>query len=380
MNISRLHLPIRIINGPGSLSLLGKEVAKIGKVALLVTYTETMRTLGVLDKVIQDLEANGVRTFIFDRVEPNPRTETIDEGARIARENNVQVVIGLGGGSAMDAAKCIALAGSGTDSIWAHYEGKATSRGKVPAIVLVPTLAASGSESNSTAVFTNWETHEKVLLVKAALFPAVSIIDPALTLTLPAKITAQGGFDIFCHLIETYVTADEPNLINDSLRESCMRTVVESLPAVLNRLDDLEHRYRLSWASTIAGSQLNWLGGGGGIMTLHGLEHPLSGEYDLVHADGLAALLIEWLRFTLPVRQDRLKMLGERVFGESDGIAATEKWLQKIGMCIRLRDLGVKESDFDKLVDNTMKTGYWVQLHPRPFDKPSIKTLFQKSF
>jgi len=221
MNISRLHLPIRFINGPGSLSLLGKEVAKIGKVALLVTYTETMRTLGVLDKVIQDLEANGVRTFIFDRVEPNPRTETIDEGARIARENNVQVVIGLGGGSAMDAAKCIALAGSGTDSIWAHYEGKATSRGKVPAIVLVPTLAASGSESNSTAVFTNWETHEKVLLVKAALFPAVSIIDPALTLTLPAKITAQGGFDIFCHLIETYVTADEPNLMTPCVKAAC---------------------------------------------------------------------------------------------------------------------------------------------------------------
>jgi len=380
MNISRLHLPIRFINGPGSLALLGKEVAKIGRTALLVTYTETMRSLGVLDKVIQDLETNAVQTVIFDKVEPNPRATTIDEGARIARENNVQVVIGLGGGSAMDAAKCIALASSGTDSIWAHYEGKAISKGKVPALVLVPTLAASGSESNSTAVFTNWETHEKVLLVKAPLFAKVAIIDPALTLTLPAKITAQGGFDIFCHCVETYVTADEPNLINDSLREACMRTVVESLPAVLDKLDDLEHRYRLSWASTIAGSQLNWLGGGGGIMTLHGMEHPLSGEYDLAHADGLAALLIEWMRFTLPVRQDRFKSLGEKVFGEADGIAATEKWLQKIGMRIRLRDLGVKESDFDKLVDNVAKTGFWVQLHPIPLDNQALKAIFQKSF
>jgi len=380
MNISRLYLPIRFINGPGSLSLLGKEVAKIGKTALLVTYTETMRSLGVLDKVLKDLETNAVQTIIFDKVEPNPRISIIDEGARIARENNVQVVIGLGGGSAMDAAKCIALASSGTDSIWAHYEGKANSKGKVPAIVLVPTLAASGSESNSTAVFTNWETHEKVLLVKAPLFPRVAIIDPALTLTLPARITAQGGFDIFCHLVETYVTADEPNLINDSLREACMRTVVESLPIVLDKPDDLEHRYRLSWASTIAGSQLNWLGGGGGIMTLHGMEHPLSGEYDLVHADGLAALLIEWMKFTQPVRQDRFKLLGDKVFGEPDGIAATEKWLQKIGMRIRLRDLGVKESDFDKLVDNVAKTGYWVQLHPIPLDNRALKAIFQKSF
>jgi alcohol dehydrogenase YqhD (iron-dependent ADH family) len=380
MILSRLYLPIKFINGPGSLSQLGKEVARIGKTALLVTYTETMRSLGVLDKVLKDLETNGVRTVIFDKVDPNPRTTTIDEGAKIARENNVQVVIGLGGGSVMDAAKSIALASSGTDPIWAHYEGKANSKGKVPAIVVVPTIAASGSESNSTAVFTNWDTHEKVLLVKTQLFPAVSIIDPALNLTLPAKITAQGGFDIFCHLVETYATADEPNLINDSLREACMRTVVESLPAVLDKLDDIVLRSKLSWASTIAGSQLNWLGGGGGLMTLHGLEHPLSGQYDLVHADGLAALLIEWMRFTLPVRQDRFKMLGERVFGEPDGIAATEKWLQKIGMRIRLRDLGVKESDFDKLVDNTMKTGYWVQLHPRPFDNQAIKALFQKSF
>jgi len=380
MGISRFYLPIRFIIGQGSLAQLGKEASRLAKVALLVTGSKSMRSTGVIDKVLNDLTENGIKSIVFDRIEPNPRASTIDAGAKVARENGVQVVIGLGGGSAMDAAKCIALASAGADPIFAHYEGKVSGKTKALPIILVPTVAASGSEANNGAVFTNWDTHEKVVLMQASMYPAVSIVDPTLTLTLPFKPTAQGGVDIFCHLVESYITAHESTLINDSLRESSMRTVVESLPKVLSKLDDIEQRCNLSWASTIACSQFASLGGGTGVMTLHGMEHPLSAEYDIAHGDGLASLLVEWIEYTLPAREERVKLLGKNVFGESDGLAATEKWLKKVNMHIKLRSLGVKEADFEKLADNAIKTAPWVKFNPRPLDRAAIVAIYQKSF
>jgi len=380
MAISRFHIPTRFIIGPGSFSQLGKETARLGKIALLVTGSSSMRSTGTLDKAAGDLSANGATAVIFDRVEPNPRTSTIDAAAKIARDKQVQVIIALGGGSVMDASKCIALAAAGGEPIFSYYEGKANSKIKALPIIAVPTVAASGSEANNGAVITNWEKHEKVVLMHPSTYPSVSIVDPALTLTVPAKTTAQGGVDIFCHLCEAYVTAHESTLINDSLRESSMRTVVEALPDVLARLDDVEGRSRLTWASTIACSQFAGLGGGTGLMTLHGMEHALSALYDMTHGDGLAALLVEWMKYTLPVRKERVKKLGQNVFGESDGIAATQNWLSKVGMDKRLSSLGVKEADFEILADNALKTAPWLQFHPIPLDKANIIAIYKKSF
>lgn len=380
MGISRFYLPVRFIIGPGSLAQLGKETARLGKSALLVTGSKSMRSTGVLDKVVNNLKENAVDSTVFDRVEPNPRASTIDAGARLAREHKIDVVIGLGGGSPMDAAKLIALASAGTDPVFAYYEGKANTRVKALPIILVPTVAASGSEANNGAVFTNWDTHEKVVLMHPSTYPSVSIVDPALTLTLPARQTAQGGVDIFCHLVESYITAHETTLINDAIRESSMRTVVESLPKVLAKLDDIEQRSNLSWASTIACSQFAALGGGTGVMTLHGMEHPLSGEYDIAHGDGLASLLIEWMKYTYPVREQRFALLGKNVFGEADGIAATEKWLKQVGMRVNLRSLGAKEADCDKLADNALKTAPWVKFHPRTLDKAEIAGIYGQCF
>lgn len=380
MSISRFYLPTRFIIGTGSLAQLGKEAARIGKTALLVTGSKSMRKTGVLDKVDADLKENGVKAIVFDKVEPNPRASTIDEGANIARENGVDQVIGLGGGSTMDAAKCIALSAGGSDPIFAYFKGTAVSKPKALPIIAVPTVAASGSEANNGAVFTNWETREKVVLLHTSMYPACSIVDSALTITLPVKPTAQGGVDIFCHLVESYITANNTTLINDGLRESSMKTVVLALPAVLEKLDDIKEREKLTWASTIACSQFAGLGGGAGNMTLHGIEHPLSGEYDLAHGDGLACLLIEWMKATYPDRKERFALLGKNVFGEPDGISATEKWLKLVGMDHRLCHLGAKEADFDKLADNAIRTAPWVKFHPTPFNIESIKSIYKKSY
>jgi len=380
MGITRFYLPTKIIFGSGSLTQLGVEAGKVGRRVLLVTGTTSMRRTGVLDRVSKDLKANGIKVSVFDKIEPNPRVSTVDEGSQIARQEKADLIIGLGGGSAMDAAKAIALASSDTRSIWHYIDEDATVKKPMPSVILAPTVAASGSETNNLAVITNWEIHEKRPLRSTHFFPKVSIVDPELTLTLPEKPTAQGGVDIFCHLAEDYLTATEPSPLSDGIMETAMSMVVESLPRVLAKPKDIEARTSLSWCSTIACSQFTSLGGGAGTMTLHDIEHALSGYYDIAHGDGLAALLPAWMRYTFPLKSDRFHRLGKNAFNEADGIPATEKWLERVGMKLRLRDLGVELERLDEIANCAVATAPWLERHPRLLDAKTIKQLYQESY
>ncbi len=377
-------LPTRIIFGSGSLAQLGVEAGKLGRKAILVTGRSSMRKTGVLDRVIQDLRANGVNTLVYDKVESNPRTSTIDEGAKITREKGIDLVIGLGGGSAMDAAKGIVLASTDTKPIWDYVVGSGGKvRGPAVPLILVPTVAATGSEANNIAVITNWEIHEKRAIARPFpryLFAQVSIVDPDLTLTLPKKPTAQGGVDIFCHLVEPYLTTESPSPLTDGILETAMKLVVEFLPKALTRLDDIEARTQLSWTSTIAMSQFATLGGGAGIPALHGIEHPLSGYYDIAHGEGLAALLPAWMRFILPVKKERLYSLGKNVFGEADGIVATERWLERVGMRLQLRNLGIELERIEEIADCAERTFAHFKSHPSSLNAAAAVKIYQASY
>jgi len=381
--ITTFHLPTKIIFGTGSLARLGEEAKKIGRKAMLVTGSSSMRKAGVTDRVVHDLKANGVDTLIFDKVEPNPRASTVDEGARIVRGSGVELVIGLGGGSAMDMAKGIALASTGTKPIWDYIiEGVIEVTDEpVPPLILVPTVAASGSEANNEAVITNWETHDKRFVGSPYMFPRVSIVDPGLTLTLPEKPTAQGGVDIFCHVAEPYITTKTPSPLTDGIMETTMRLVVTSLPQVLSKLDDIEARTLLSWACTVACSQVATLGGGAGPLTLHHISYPLSAYYDLAHGETLAALLPAWMRYTFAARPERFYSLGRNVFGETDGVLATEKWLEKVGMRPQLRDLGIEPERFEEMANYVVRTyPSDAESHPTLLDAAAIAQIYQDSY
>ncbi|MCX6013818.1 MAG: iron-containing alcohol dehydrogenase, partial [Chloroflexi bacterium] len=178
--IAQFYMPLKVIIGPGSIEQLGQEAKTIGKKALIVTYPD-IRRVGILDKIIDNLNKNGVETIIFEEVQPNPRSVMIDTGAQIVRREKVDLVIGLGGGSAMDAAKGIALAGSGSEPVWNYVTGKTQSAVHPPSLIQVPTLAGTGSELNPAAVITNWETHDKRVYANPAFWAKVSVVDPALT-------------------------------------------------------------------------------------------------------------------------------------------------------------------------------------------------------
>jgi alcohol dehydrogenase len=370
------QLTTALIFGTGSINNLGQEAAKLGHKALIVTYPDIER-IGLLDKVVKDLKEKNIEVVIFDKVQCNPRTTTVDEGAEFARKEKPDFFIGLGGGSVMDTTKGIAITSTGTAPVWDYALHRASPQGPIHPIIQVPTIAGTGSEMNPSAVLTNWESHIKMSLGGfPALQAKVAIVDPALTLTVPMRQVKAGGVDILSHLIEYYLTDDNPCPLTDGISETGMKMVVEYLPRAIANPEDLKARTELSWASTVAMSKIARLGGGGGSMTCHAIEHALSGYYDITHGEGLAALLPVWMRHFYNINNTRFNALGKNVFGKKDGLKATEQFLDSIGMRLHLGDLGCKQEDTQMITDLVIKS-YPGKL---ALDANAISDIYRNSF
>ena len=376
--IQQFYLPIKVLFGPGSIGQIGREAKNYGSRVMVVTYPDIQK-LGYLDIVLKDLESNGMQVEVFKDLEPNPRCTTIDRAARIAREHNIDLIIGLGGGSAMDAAKGIALASSGEAPVWDYVMNTAQAGGRVPALIQMPTFAGTGSELNQIAVFTNWENHEKRVIFNENLWAKVAVIDPALTVTVPGKLTAGGGVDILSHIMECYLMPEKPLPMNDAIREAVMKVVVQTLPKVLADLSDGDARSQLSWASTIASSNLSRLGGSVGSMTCHGIEHAVSGYYDINHGAGLATLLPAWMKQIYTARKERFDLLGRNVFGKTDGLTAFTEWLDEVGMRLRLRDLGCELERAEEIADIALKVWDYSP-HPTIMDAETIARIYRNAW
>jgi hypothetical protein len=350
--ITTISPPAKLLFGPGALNQLGDEARALGKNRVMIVTYPDIRKVGLLDRVIKLLEKGGIKNpIVFEKVMPNPRVTMIDEGATLVRKEKVDFIIGLGGGSAMDSSKAIGLASTGTKSIW-EYVGIWLPVNNAPVYIQIPTMAGTGSEMNPSAVITDWEhTHEKTSVGSSSLSAKVVIVDPELTLTVPKRQTAAGGLDILTHLAENYVTEPASLPINDGFKETLMKAVVKNLPIVLQKSDDIEARTELSWASTCAMSSFAKIGGTQGTMACHGIEEAMSGRFDIVHGEGLAAIFPSWLRNIEPARKERNRMFARNVFGRTDvdGATACEDWLQSVGMKLRLRDLGFDISLADEV-------------------------------
>lgn len=371
----QLHMPTRIIFGNGEVAQVGPEAAKLGRHALLVTGRGSARRTGALDRVLTSLQQAGVARTLFEGIEPNPRADTVDRAAAVAREAGCDLVVALGGGSSMDAAKAIAtVAVSGrpsTDYLAGHASGHWREllpvREALP-VIAVPTLAATGSEANSGGVITDWETRTKSVISGPALFPRVAILDPELTYTVPRGYTADGCADIFTHLYEPYLTSAEGAFVQDQISEGLMRAVVRYSRVALERPDDPEARANLLWASTLALIGIAQAGRGG-TFPVHSMEHTLSGHYDISHGRGLAILGPAYFRrVVLQDRPQRLARLGREVFGGGAGvtaaddpaaaeqaIAAIEAWYRDIGVYSTLRDAGIPRDALPVMAEDTIR-------------------------
>ena len=362
------HNPTHLIFGAGTLSQLGEVVSKHGKKALIVTGGGSVKRSGIFDKAVSSLNAAGVAYAECDGVEPNPRITTVRRGAKIASDEGCDVIIALGGGSTMDASKVMAAAfyydGDPWDMIY-HGQPDPHIPTRALPIITVPTLAATGSEMNMSAVISNEKTDEKSFVQSECLYPKVALVDPELTMSVPKNHTAYGVCDIITHVTEAYLNGIDGTPIQDRFAEGVILTAMEWGPNAIADGKDLEARTQVQWASIVALNGFVNVGTNGGY-PVHMIEHTLSAYHDITHAAGLAVVNPAWMRFAAKHRPQKFVQFAERIFGlESKGaddldcalkgIDRFEAFLKRIDCPTRLSELDIDDFLIEKYAQDTLR-------------------------
>jgi alcohol dehydrogenase class IV len=313
---------------------------------------------------------------MYDRVEPNPTAAQVAEGVRALKDGGADWVLGLGGGSVMDAAKAIAFMGMNDGDLMDYVYGRRTSAAAYP-IVLVPTTCGTGSEANGFAVVTDSATGDKKSLRGNMIVPRLSLIDPELMTTMPRRVLAEVGFDALCHCMEAYLSASAAP-VSDIYALEGIRLVRESLVPLYRGAGGTGEWEKLSWASTLGGMSI----GIAGITAPHGLEHPASGLRNLTHGRGLASLtppIIERSAAAAPAKYARIsRLLGGR--DEGDCAAVVKELLAAIDLAVGLGSQGIRPEDVDWMTENALKvSAAGIANHPVKFGPEEIKAIYRSA-
>lgn len=361
--------PTRIVFGAGSLSRVGEIAARLGTRALLVTGGGSVKRNGTFARVAASLAEAGVTVFECAGVEPNPRISTVRRGAAIARDAACDLVVALGGGSTMDAAKVMAAAvfydGDPWDMI-SHGQPAPHVPTRALPLIAVPTLAATGSETNCGAVISNAETTEKSFVSADCLYPKVALMDPELTASVPPDQTAYGVCDLITHVTEGYFNGSGATPIQDRLAEGVILTAMAYGPRAIADGNDLEARAQVQWAASVA--LIGWMQAGNGApgYPVHMIEHTVSAFHDITHAAGLAIINPAWMRFAAKSNPAKFVQFAERIFGlapkEPDDLACAlagidrfEAFLKSIGCPTRFSDLGIDGAMIETYASETLR-------------------------
>lgn len=370
------HLPVNLIFGRGKSAEVGTLAAGYGHHALVVTGRHSTKKSGLLDAVVGYLAAAGVAATVFDKVAQNPLTTTAEEGASLARAEGCDVVVGLGGGSIMDAAKAIAFLCVNEGDVNDYIFGRKAGTGALP-LILVPTTCGTGSEGNGFAVLTNPTTGDKKSLRTNDIVAKASVIDSTLMETMPKGVLASVGFDALCHSMEAYISALAQPL-TDLMSVDAIQRVARSLPALYAGKGTPELWDDLTWASTLGGMVINTAG----VALPHGMEHPASGLKDIVHGRGLAALTPVITDASYDAAPERYGVIA-RCLGGSDAAdcaGAIRELLASIGLDVTLGDQGIVADDIPWMTQNCLKvSAASINNHPRHFSADQIADLYARA-
>lgn len=354
-----------------SLGLLGTINSNEHPNVLLVYGGGSIKKNEIYDDAIKGLEA--CKVIELNGIEPNPKIDKIREGAKLCKENNIDVVVAIGGGSVIDSSKMIAAG--------AFYEGDpwdmvldSKKIGKVLPVIAILTISATGSESNKNAVISNMETNEKLGTSSKEFIPRAAICDPTYLYSLPAMQTAAGTADIMSHVFEQYFRKDTGAYLTQSFCESILKTCIKYCPVALQEPDNYEARANLMWASTTALNSLMSCGTSGA-WTCHPIEHELSAYYDITHGVGLAIITPRWMRYILnkdtvlkfaqyghnvwnirgEVYDIETLSKGELSIIANEAINRTEMFFEACGIPMTLTEIGIDESKIDLMAEDTIK-------------------------
>ncbi|WP_426454134.1 iron-containing alcohol dehydrogenase [Paenibacillus sp. S-38] len=368
MNAFSFVNPTRILFGEGMVDKLGEQVQAQGARTVLLVYGGgSIKKSGLYDRVLTQLEQAGARAVELPGVEPNPRVTTVRKGIELARAEGVDLILAVGGGSVLDAAKAVAVGVPYEGDVWDFMMRKAEIQSALP-LGTVLTLSATGSEMNGNSVITNWEENLKKSFGSIHAYPKFSILDPTLTYSVPRDQTVNGIVDTMSHVFEQYFSPTKDTPLQERFCEGVLQTVIENGEKALAKPDDYTSRANLMLSSTFAlngglisvGMQNDW--------ATHMIEHEVSAIYDIAHAAGLAILFPNWMKYVYSERIDRFVQYAVRVWnvdptGKSDeevalaGIQATRDYFSRIGAPARLADLGIGEKDIDRMAKETVRFG-----------------------
>lgn len=314
MNNFIYDIPVKVYFGENQLHHLGEELSKYGKRVLLTYGGGSIKKIGLYDAVVKEIKAAGLELFELSGIAPNPRIDSVREGARMCKEHNIDVLLAVGGGSTLDATKWIAAGACVEHDPWDFFSKWSPVEKALP-VLTVLTLAATGSEMDSGGVISNPETQDKIGRMEQPLLPKVSFLDPTLTYSVNAYQTACGSADMLNHIMEVYFNMDQDLYMLDCFMEGMMKTIIKYAPIAMAEPNNYEARANLMWTSSWAingfingGKQQAW--------SCHPMEHELSAIYDITHGLGLAILTPRWLEYCLDeTTVSKYVQFGVNVFG-----------------------------------------------------------------
>lgn len=352
----QFYAPTKVIFGKDAEREAGKQAKAFGATSVMMVYgCGSVKRSGLLEKVRSALEEEGIALCELGDVVPNPRLDKVYEGIRIGKENRVDFLLAVGGGSAVDTAKAVAYGLAEPEhDVWELFAHVRMAKKCLP-VASVLTIAAAGSETSKGCVITNGLTGEKRAYDDNLARPKFAVMNPEYTKTLPDYQTESGCVDIMMHTMERYFTNGGNMEITDALAEGLLRTVMKNAVTLHSEPEDYDARAEIMWAGSLAHNDLTGCGNDGGDFMSHKLEHELGGMFDVTHGAGLAAIWPSWAVYVYRDCLPRFVRFARNVMGVTKegtdeeialaGIRAMERFYHSIGMPVNLEELGIRPTD-----------------------------------
>lgn len=344
--------PTKLFFGRKAVSELGDNASGYGKHALLVYGGGSVLRNGSYADTRKQLEQQGIRITEFRGIKPNPRVDDVMEAVRIGREQDVDMVVAVGGGSVIDSAKIIAICIPENCDAWKLMTRKYEPSRSVP-LIAVLTIAATGTEMNSAAVLQNNETGQKIGLRHDLNYPTLSFLDPTYTISVPADYTAYGIVDMVAHSLEAWFGEGEASL-SDRFVISIIKEAMAYGPALMDHLDNYELREKIMWAATNALNNLTVYGRTSGDWGVHALGHVLSFLYDTPHGATLSIMYPAWMKLMRDREKERIEQLGRQLFGNQNvtgTISDLEEFFRSLGSPVRCQAAGIDAARREEILE-----------------------------
>lgn len=367
MNPFIYDIPTKVYFGENQLSHLGEELKKYGTRVLMTYGGGSIKKMGLYDKVVAEIQNAGLTLFELSGIEPNPRIDSVRKGAQICKDEKIDVLLAVGGGSTLDATKWMAAGACVDHDPWDFFSKWVPVEKALPVLDIL-TLAATGSEMDAGGVISNPETQDKIGRIAEPLLPKVSFLDPTNTYTVSAYQTACGAADMMSHIMEVYFNMNTDLYMLDCFMEGMMKTIIKYAPIAMKEPDNYEARANLMWTSSWAingfvngGKQQAW--------SCHPMEHELSAIYDITHGLGLAILTPRWMEYCLDeTTVSKYVQFGVNVFGidaDQEPMAIAKKSIQALsdffyhtlGLKQTFTEVGIDDQHFEIMAQKSLSGG-----------------------